>query len=136
MVNTEEYSLINNTTMDKYRVIITNKHDEEVLNHVYEIPSGASVVNTLLETEEFFDDVAQIHEDIMDPTLNWNIYLESPIEIDKGNFIHEIGKELIYNNLDMERLSNTIYELLDEIGLHKLDEDLKKYLIKHIEFNL
>lgn len=124
--------------MNKYRVIITkNTRGIELFNRVYEIPQPYKVTNSLLEDPDFLNDLLESEININDPTLEWNIYFESPIEIDKDNFIKEIQQELIYNNLDTEQLTDTIYELLAAIGLHytpinPMPEDLKAYLLKHL----
>lgn len=123
--------------MNKYRVIITKTNGKEVFNRVYDVPVQGSVINYLLEDQEFLDDLQESAIGINEPGLKWDIYLESPLEFEQDKFIKEIQQELIYNNFDTERLISTIYELLDDIGLHytntnPMPEELKTYLIKHI----
>lgn len=123
--------------MNKYRVIITKTNGKEVFNRVYDVPVQGSVINYLLEDQEFLDDLQESSIGINEPGLKWDIYLESPLEFEQDKFIKEIQQELLYNNFDTERLISTIYELLDDIGLHYTDtnpmsEELKACLIKHI----
>lgn len=127
--------------MNKYRVIITKTNGKEVFNRVYDVPVQGSVINYLLEDQEFLDDLQESSIGINEPNLKWDIYLESPLEFEQDKFIKEIQQELIYNNFDTERLISTIYELLDDIGLHytntnPMPEELKAYLIKHIQFEI
>ena len=127
--------------MNKYRVIITKTNGKEVFNRVYDVPVQGSVINYLLEDQEFLDDLQESAIGINEPGLKWDIYLESPLEFEQDKFIKEIQQELIYNNFDTERLISTIYELLDDIGLHytktnPMPEELKAYLIKHIQFEI
>ena len=124
--------------MNKYRVIITKTNGKEVFNRVYDVPVQGSVINYLLEDQEFLDDLQESSIGINEPNLKWDIYFESPLEFEQDKFIKEIQQELIYNNFDTERLISTIYELLDDIGLHytntnPMTEELKAYLIKHIQ---
>ena len=124
--------------MNKYRVIITKTNGKEVFNRVYHVPVQGSVINYLLEDQEFLDDLQESSIGINEPNLKWDIYFESPLEFEQDKFIKEIQQELIYNNFDTERLISTIYELLDDIGLHytntnPMSEELKAYLIKHIQ---
>lgn len=127
--------------MNKYRVIITKTNGKEVFNRVYDVPVQGSVINYLLEDQEFLDDLQESSIGINEPGLKWDIYLESPLEFEQDKFIKEIQQELIYNNFDTERLINTIYELLEDIGLHytntnPMPEELKTYLIKHIQYEI
>ena len=127
--------------MNKYRVIITKTNGKEVFNRVYDVPVQGSVINYLLEDQEFLDDLQESAIGINEPGLKWDIYFESPLEFEQDKFIKEIQQELIYNNFDTERLISTIYELLDDIGLHytntnPMPEELKAYLIKHIQYEL
>ena len=124
--------------MNKYRVIITKTNGKEVFNKVYDLPVQSPVINYLLEDQEFLDDLQESSIGINEPGLKWDIYFESPLEFEQDKFIKEIQQELIYNNFDTERLISTIYELLDDIGLHytntnPMSEELKTYLIKHIQ---
>lgn len=124
--------------MNKYRVIITKTNGKEVFNRVYDVPVQGSVINYLLEDQEFLDDLQESSIGINEPNLKWDIYFESPLEFEQDKFIKEIQQELIYNNFDTERLISTIYELLDDIGLHytntnPMTGELKKYLINHIQ---
>ena len=124
--------------MNQYRVIITKTNGKELFNRVYDVPVQGSVINYLLEDSEFLDDLQESSIGINEPNLKWDIYLESPLEFEQDKFIKEIQQELIYNNLDTERLINTIYELLENIGLHytntnPMPEELKAYLIKHLQ---
>ena len=123
--------------MNQYRVIITKTNGKEVFNRVYDVPVQGSVITYLLEDKEFLDDLQESSIGINEPNLKWGIYFESPLEFEQDKFIKEIQQELIYNNFDTERLISTIYELLDDIGLHytntnPMTEELKEYLIKHI----
>lgn len=127
--------------MNKYRVIITKTNGKEVFNRVYDVPVQGSVINYLLEDQEFLDDLQESSIGINEPGLKWDIYLESPLEFEQDKFIKEIQQELIYNNFDTERLISTIYELLEDIGLHytntnPMPEELKTYLIKHIQYEI
>lgn len=127
--------------MNKYRVIITKTNGKEVFNRVYDVPVQGSVINYLLEDQEFLDDLQESSIGINEPGLKWDIYFESPLEFEQDKFIKEIQQELIYNNFDTERLISTIYELLDDIGLHytntnPMPEELKAYLIKHIQLEI
>ena len=127
--------------MNKYRVIITKTNGKEVFNRVYDVPVQGSVINYLLEDQEFLDDLQESSIGINEPGLKWDIYFESPLEFEQDKFIKEIQQELIYNNLDTERLISTIYELLGDIGLHytntnPMSEELKAYLIKHIQYEI
>ena len=124
--------------MNKYRVIITKTNGKEVFNRVYDLPVQSSVINYLLEDPEFLDDLQESSIGINEPNLKWDIYFESPLEFEQDKFIKEIQQELIYNNFDTERLISTIYELLENIGLHytntnPMSEELKAYLIKHLQ---
>lgn len=127
--------------MNKYRVIITKTNGKELFNRVYDVPVQGSVINYLLEDQEFLDDLQESSIGINEPNLKWDIYLESPLEFEQDKFIKEVQQELIYNNFDTERLISTIYELLDDIGLHytntnPMPEELKAYLIKHIQLEI
>lgn len=127
--------------MNKYRVIITEPKGKELFNKVYEVPEHSPVINYLTEDPEFLNDLQESNIGINDPNLKWDIYFESPLEFEQDKFINEIQQELIYNNFDTERLNKTIYQLLDEIGLrftpnNIMPEELKAYLIKHIQYEL
>lgn len=126
--------------MNKYRVIITEPNGKELFNKVYVVPEQCAVINYLTEDSEFLSDIKESSIGINEPNLKWNIYFESPLEFEQDKFINEIQQELIYNNFDTERLNKTIYQLLDEIGLHYtntiMPEELKAYLIKHIQYEL
>ena len=126
--------------MNKYRVIITEPNGEELFNKVYEVPEHSPVINYLTGDPGFLNDLQRSDIYINEPNLKWSIYFESPLEFEQDKFINEIQQELIYNNLDTERLNKTIYQLLDEIGLHYthtiMPEELKAYLIKHIKYEL
>ena len=126
--------------MNKYRVIITEPNGEELFNKVYEVPEHSPVINYLTDDPGFLNDLKRSDIYINEPNLKWSIYFESPLEFEQDKFINEIQQELIYNNLDTERLNKTIYQLLDEIGLHYtntiMPEELKAYLIKHIQYEL
>ena len=126
--------------MNKYRVIITEPNGEELFNKVYEVPEHSPVINYLTSDPGFLNDLKISDIYINEPNLKWSIYFESPLEFEQDKFINEIQQELIYNNLDTERLNKTIYQLLDEIGLHYtntiMPEELKAYLIKHIKYEL
>ena len=126
--------------MNKYRVIITEPNGEELFNKVYEVPEHSPVINYLTSDPGFLNDLKISDIYINEPNLKWNIYFESPLEFEQDKFINEIQQELIYNNFDTERLNKTIYQLLDEIGLHYthtiMPEELKAYLIKHIQYEL
>lgn len=128
--------------MNKYRVIITEPKGIQLFNKVYEVPvQSASVINYLTESQDFLDDLQESNIGINYPNLKWDIYFESPLEFEQDKLIKEIQQELIYNNFDTEQLSNIIYTLLDDIGLHythtnPMPEELKAYLIKHIQNEL
>lgn len=124
--------------MNKYRVIITEPNGKQIFNRVYEVPVQNGVLDYLIESQDFLDDLQESSIGINEPNLKWDIYFESPLEIQQDKFIKEIQQELIYSNFDMEQLIKTIYELLDDIGLHytntnPMSEELKTYLIKHIQ---
>lgn len=127
--------------MNKYRVIITEPKGKELFNKVYEVPVQSAVINYLTEDQDFLNDLKESNIGINDPNLKWDIYFESPLEIQQDKFLKEIQQELIYNNFDTEQLNKIIYELLDDIGLHytptnTMPEELKAYLIKHIQYEL
>ena len=127
--------------MNKYRVIITEPNGKKLFNRVYEVPEQYTVINYLTESQDFFDDLQKYRICINDPSLKWDIYFESPLMFEQDKLIKEIQQELIYNNFDTEQLNKTIYELLEDIGLHytptnPMSEELKAYLIKHIQNEL
>ena len=126
--------------MNQYRVIITEPNGKELFNKVYEVPEHSPVIKYLTEDPDFLNDLKGSEIYINEPNLKWSIYFESPLEFEQDKFINEIQQELIYNNFDTERLNKTIYQLLDEIGLHYtntiMPEELKAYLIKHIQYEL
>lgn len=127
--------------MNKYRVIITEPKGKELFNKVYEVPVQSAVINYLTEDPDFLNDLQESCISINNPNLKWDIYFESPLKFEQDKLIKEIQQELIYNNFDTEQLNNTIYELLDKIGLrftpnNKMPEELKAYLIKHIQYEL
>ena len=127
--------------MNKYRVIIIDNQGRELFNKVYEIPIQVSVINNLTENPDFLDDLQGSAISINDPSLKWDIYLESPLEFEQDKLVKEIQQELIYNNFNTERLNNTIHQLLEDIGIHYtypqvMPKDLKEYLINHISANL
>lgn len=132
----------NNPTMNKYRVIITEPNGKELFNKVYEVPVQSGVINYLTGDQDFLYDLLQESSiGINDPNLKWDIYFESPLEFEQDKLIKEIQQELIYNNFDTEHLKETLYELLDDIGLqythtNKMPEELKAYLIKHLQNEL
>lgn len=127
--------------MNKYRVIITEPNGKELFNKVYEVSKQCAVINYLTEDQDFLNDLQESTIGINEPNLKWDIYFESPLEFEQDKLIKEIQQELIYNNFDTEQLNKTIYELLDDIGLHythtnTMPEELKAYLIKHIQNEL
>lgn len=127
--------------MNKYRVIITKPNGKESFNRVYEVPVQGAVINCLTENQDFLNDLQKSDIRINEPNLKWDIYFESPLEIEQDKLIKEIQQELIYNIFDTEQLIKTIYELLDDIGLHythtnTMPEELKAYLIKHLQNEL
>ena len=95
--------------MNQYKVIISNNQGQIIFNQVYdsELPETdtKSIIDYLLETPEFLDDITQFGINIMDPTLEWKVYLVSPLNHDKDQFIFELGKSLIDNNLDIELIT-------------------------------
>lgn len=127
--------------MNKYRVIITEPKGKELFNRVYEVPEQYAVINYLTEDPDFLNDLQELNIGINEPNLKWDIYFESPLEFEQDRLIKEIQQELIYINFDTEQLNKTIYKLLDDIGLHytytnTMPEELKAYLIKHIQNEL
>ena len=127
--------------MNQYRVIITEPNGKELFNKVYEVPEHSPVIKYLTEDPDFLNDLKESSIGINEPNLKWSIYFESPLEFEQDKLIKEIQQELIYNNFDTEQLNKVIYELLDDIGLHytptnTMPEELKAYLIKHIQYEL
>lgn len=127
--------------MNKYRVIITEPKGRQLFNKVYEVPERCAVINYLTEDQDLLNDLQSCSIVINDPNLKWEIYFESKVDYEQDELIKEIQQELIYNNFDTEQLNKTIYQLLDDIGLYYTDtnpmpEELKAYLIKHIQNEL
>lgn len=127
--------------MNKYRVIITEPKGKELFNRVYEVPEQCAVINYLTEDQDFLKDLQESIVGITEPNLKWDIYFESPLEFEQDKLIKEIQQELIYNHFDTEQLNKTIHKLLNEIGLYythtnPMPEELKAYLIKHIQNEL
>lgn len=127
--------------MNKYRVIITEPKGKELFNKVYEVPEQCAVINYLTGDQGFLNDLQESDICINEPNLKWDIYFESPLKFEQDKLIKEIQQELIYNNFDTEQLNKTIYKLLDDIGLYytptnTMPEELKAYLIKHIQNEL
>lgn len=127
--------------MNKYRVIITEPTGRQLFNKVYEVPEQCAVINYLTDDQDFLNDLQESTICINNPNLKWDIYFESPLEFEQDYLIKEILQELIYNNFDTEQLNKTIYELMDDIGLHythtnPMPDELKAYLIKHIQNEL
>ena len=136
---------IKTVTMNQYKVIISNNQGQIIFNQVYDSEVleevTESIIDDLLETQEFLDDITQFGINIMDPTLEWKIYLVSPINHDKDQFIFELGKSLIDNNLDIELITANISKHLEDIHLEdilrstsdqKLGIELKSYLVNYI----
>lgn len=143
------YNPIKTVTMNQYKVMIINNQRQIIFNQVYdsELPETdtKSIIDYLLETPEFLDDITKLGINILDPTLEWKIYLVSPLNHDKDQFILELGKSLIDNNLDIELIAANIYKHLEDIHLEdilrstsdpKLGVELKSYLINYIYENL
>ena len=135
--------------MNQYKVMIINNQKNIIFNRVYdsELPETdtESIIDDLLETQEFLDDITQLGINILDPTLEWKIYLVSPLNHDKDQFLFELGKSLIDNNLDIELITANISKHLEDIHLedilrftsdHKLGIELKNYLVNYIYENL
>ena len=135
--------------MNQYKVMIINNQRQIIFNQVYdsELPETdtESIIDYLLETQEFLDDITQLGINILDPTLEWKIYLVSHLNHDKDQFIFELGKNLINNNLDIELITANISKHLEYIHLedilrstsdHKLGIELKSYLVNYIYENL
>lgn len=131
--------------MNQYKVMIINNQKHIIFNQVYDSElletDTESIIDYLLETQEFLDDITQLGVNIMDPTLEWKIYLVSPLNHDKDQFLFELGKSLIDNNLDIELITANISKHLEDIHLedilrstsdHKLGIELKSYLVNYI----
>lgn len=134
---------IKTVTMNQYKVMIINNQKHIIFNQVYDSElletDTESIIDYLLETQEFLDDITQLGINIMDPTLEWKIYLVSPINHDKDQFIFELGKSLIDNNLDIELITANISKHLEDIHLEDIlrstsdhSIELKNYLVNYI----
>lgn len=128
--------------MNKYRVIITEPNGKELFNKVYEVPPvPCEVIIYLIEDQDFLYDLQKSNVDINNPNLKWEIYFESPLEIEQDEIIKHIRSEFVHNYFDTKRLMKTIYELLDDVGLHynptdTIPDEIKESILNYIQGGL
>lgn len=118
----------NNTTMNKYRVKITDSKSN-TFEKVYHInnsgtksmdPDFLQIEEYLINNTEFLQDIIDSDIDRLDDNLKWGINLETPLEIPEWyDLKSELGYALLSEvYLDTESLKLSIKACLDEIGFH------------------